>query len=119
MRLDCAIAFYATVGVAGLAGCSASAGTNEPYTVVPESVATRLRILPSDPVVAIGASMQLRVTVERSGAEVALPYTWRSSDIHVATVNAQGLVRGVEQGRAVITVRSYNGLEGSAEIEVR
>ena len=92
----------------------------QPEDVEPAAPARQqLRVLPAAPTIAVGASLQLRVTIEQPGVEIALPLSWSSGDTQVATVNAQGLVRGVDSGWAVITVRSYNGMVGSLEVEVR
>ncbi|KPJ83867.1 MAG: hypothetical protein AMS18_17160 [Gemmatimonas sp. SG8_17] len=104
------------LAVLGLANCLS---VQPEDTEAPVPAQHQLRILPSAPTIAPGASLQLRVTIEQPGLEIALPLTWYSSDPHVATVAAQGLVRGVDNGWAVITVRSYNGLEGSLELQVR
>lgn len=86
---------------------------------VAETARPSLRILPSDPTISIGASLQLRVSVEQPGTTVTLPYRWVSSDNHVATVNQQGLLRGVDTGTAIVTVTSYEGMQGSVTVEVR
>lgn len=43
--------------------------------------------------------------------------TWKSSDESIATVNTQGLVTGVAQGRVTITA-SNEGVDGTAQIDV-
>ena len=46
-------------------------------------------------------------------------YTWTSSDISVATVNASGLVTGVSSGFATITVTDGQGQSSSVFLEIR
>jgi uncharacterized protein YjdB len=52
------------------------------------------------------------------GTTDEVTYTYESSDETIATVDAQGVVKGVSKGKATITVRSSNGLETTVEIEV-
>lgn len=45
--------------------------------------------------------------------------TWTSSDEHVATVNADGLVTGVQAGTAVITATTDSGASASCRVTVK
>ena len=44
--------------------------------------------------------------------------TWQSSNPDVATVDANGVVTGISEGKATITVRNSNGLSASSEVTV-
>ncbi len=56
--------------------------------------------------VAVADSIQLTAVVHVDGVvQSGLPLAWTSSADGIATVDGQGLVRGVARGRAVITVR--------------
>ena len=43
---------------------------------------------------------------------------WTSSDESVATVSADGVVKGVKPGSTVVTVTSSNGISASCDVEV-
>lgn len=64
-----------------------------------------------------GDTLSLNVIVNPS--ELAnSPLTWESSDPTVATVTNNGIVRGINVGRAVITVTSANGKMAVCTVEV-
>ena len=71
---------------------------------------------------------ELTLNVNESSKYVAIlsPYsianntslTWQSSNPDVATVDANGVVTGISEGKATITVRNSNGLSASSEVTV-
>ena len=71
---------------------------------------------------------ELTLNVNESSKYVAIlsPYTianntsltWKSSNPDVATVDANGVVTGISEGKATITVRNSNGLSASSEVTV-
>ena len=71
---------------------------------------------------------ELTLNVNESSKYVAIlsPYTianntsltWQSSNPDVATVDANGVVIGISEGKATITVRNSNGLSASSEVTV-
>ena len=64
-----------------------------------------------------GDQVQLTATVEPQDANNSL--NWTSSDSHVATVSANGVVTGVGAGEAVITATTLDGTGLSAQCVVR
>lgn len=64
-----------------------------------------------------GSSIQLSATVGPDNASDKT-LTWSSSDPSVATVDQNGLVKGVAPGYAVITVKSSNDLELTCEVNI-
>lgn len=58
--------------------------------------------------VSIGGDETLTATVTNNNVAVNLPITWTSSNTSVATVDANGVVHGVTEGSAVITVSCVN-----------
>lgn len=119
IRVNAAWVGLSLLAVLVLASCLSVQTEDVEPTAPAVPARQQLRVLPGSPTLAVGGSLQLRAAIEQPSVEIALPLSWFSSDIHVATVTAQGLVRGVDSGWAVITVRSYNGMEGSMEVEVR
>ncbi|MCR5131587.1 MAG: M6 family metalloprotease domain-containing protein [Prevotella sp.] len=73
--------------------------------------------LPEEVVVGLGHSRQLVYTAEPSYAKYEL--TWKSADENVATVDSEGLVKGVALGITTITLESDNGLVAECKIEVK
>lgn len=86
-----------------------ASATASPFGLIvedtPEPVApTGVTVLPTTASIAEGATQQLTPTVAPSGAPQNVTYT--SSAPSIATVNSTGLVTGVSEGEATITVRS-------------
>ncbi len=76
-----------------------------------ESVA----INPSQPVVAIGSTTQLKAIVtfdDGSVKDVTADFGWQSSDGRIMTANGSGTLAGVASGKATIS-GSYRGLQAS------
>lgn len=61
-------------------------------------------------------SEKLTATVKPSGANANV--TWTSSNTSVATVSADGTVKGVANGTAVITVKTVNGKTATCNVSV-
>lgn len=81
-------------------------------TIQADSVAlnkTELTLKPSQ-------SEKLTATVKPSGANAHV--TWTSSNTSVATVSADGTVKGVANGTAVITVKTVNGKTATCSVSV-
>ena len=86
---------------------------------VPEKVPSKVTIAGASSSLYQGYSLQLTaVAVDESGSEVeGLLYDWSSSNPNVATVSSRGLVKGVGQGEAIITVRAV-GFNLSSQFKV-
>ena len=106
---------------AGTATITASTGSASGSAVVTvtQSVAS-VEVSPSvDQLTAVGATVQLTAEAfDGNGHVVAgAEFSWETSDVAVATVDAGGLVTAVAEGVATITA-STGDAEGTAEITV-
>jgi len=61
-------------------------------------------VTPASPSAAVGATVQLVVTVTKNGQPYTASPTFTSGSTAKATVNSTGLVTGVEAGTSVITI---------------
>jgi len=99
-----------------LAGCgSASRGVIQTTKTV-----TSVAVSPSSASIAVGATEQFTATVTYSDgttADVSSSAGWATSSSSVATVDGNGLVKGVAAGSATITA-VVNGVKGSASLTV-
>ena len=59
------------------------------------------------------------LTIPAGEKQVASTITWTTSNKRVATVDANGVIRGVRKGSCVITATTVNGLKDSCKITVR
>ena len=119
------IASGLVTGVAeGTATITASAGdvqgTAEITVVSATQPVVSVEVSPSAETIAIGTTLQLSAEVfDENGQEVSgAEFSWESSDVAVATVDASGLVTGVAEGTATITASAGDVLQGTAEITV-
>lgn len=78
------------------------------YVVQPRVRASGLTIDKSEASVKVGESFKLNAAVAPSNATTN-DVTWASSDTSVASVDAQGNVKGIKEGTAVITAVSADG----------
>ena len=65
----------------------------------------------------IGETLKLKAELTPEDANPTL--TWTSSNEKVATVSKKGVVTAVGTGKAVITVKTVNGLEASCTVKVK
>lgn len=72
--------------------------------------------LPATFSVGVGLVSQIEATANPDYAEYTL--TWSSSDKKVATVDQDGNVKGIAEGKATITAKSNNGLMATCEVTV-
>jgi hypothetical protein len=96
--------------IAGAAGAAAGVPAGASSTTL-ESVA----ITPSQPVVGIGSSTQLKAVATLSDGsikDVTADFGWQSSDARSITADASGTVAGLASGQAVIS-GSYQGQQAS------
>ena len=73
--------------------------------------------LPDSLEVPLGVHAQLEALLTPDGAEAVLQ--WSSSNQNVATVNQQGLVKGIAAGTCTITVTSDNGISARCQVTVQ
>ena len=67
--------------------------------------------------VTIGKTKKLDISYSPEGAS-AKRVTWDSSDSNIATVNSSGLVKGIADGKTIITATTDNGTKTTAEVIV-
>ena len=81
--------------------------------------ATGITITPKSETVKPGGTLQLTASLIPSDTTDTLDeVTWTSSNENVATVSNSGLVTGIEEGQATITLKHKNGLTDTCEITV-
>lgn len=68
--------------------------------------------LPKTATVYVGGTLTLTPTITPEGAETTL--TWTSDDESVARISANGVLTGVAEGLALVTVSTSNGLTSNA-----
>lgn len=68
--------------------------------------------LPKNATVYVGGTLLLTPTITPEGAETTL--TWKSDDETVVRVDATGVLTGLAEGLALVTVKTANGLTSNA-----
>ena len=104
-------------GTATITASTGSASGSAVVTVT-QSVAT-VEVSPAVETIALGSTLQLTAEgFDESGHAVeSVQFSWESSDVAIATVDASGLVTGVTVGTVTITASAGSG-QGTAEITV-
>ena len=104
----------------GMATITASAGnvSGSAVVTVMQPVAS-VEVSPSADTIGLGSTLQLVAEGfdENGDAVESVQFSWESSDVATATVDASGLVTGVAVGAATITASAGSG-QGTAEITV-
>ncbi|MFH6602414.1 Ig-like domain-containing protein [Maribacter algicola] len=98
-------------GTATITGKTSDGGFTDTTTVVVEPAlvpVTGVGLDPSSLTVSEGGSALLTATVSPSGASDG-SVSWSTSDASVATVDGSGLVTGVSEGTATVTVTTVDG----------
>ena len=65
----------------------------------------------------VGAKEKMAITVSPLDVDQG-KFDWTSSDINVVTVDGDGFITGINEGRATITVTAMNGLSDKIDVEV-
>ena len=104
----------------GSAAITASAGSasGSATVFVAQEVSTVVVAAPAPVLVDDTLRLVAEARDANGHAVASSQFTWASSDVAVATVDATGLVTGVASGEAEITASS-SGVTGSAEVAVR
>lgn len=82
------------------------------FKIIVELIPVTNITLPETAAVAVGQRIVLTPEITPADAETTL--TWTSDDEGIATVNANGVVTGIAEGLAIITVSTSNGLTSNA-----
>lgn len=96
------------------AKASNGVSTSATVTVTKDTKTETIRLEPEEATIAVGGTVKLTVTVTPENANL----TWVSNDTSVATVDSTGLVKGIKEGTAVITVKMNSGKKKTAKITV-
>jgi len=90
----------------------------DPYA--PDSVSTMIngQTKRKDDTVDLAIGQTLTVTPVLSPKTAKTVYTWQSSKINYATIDANGVVKGVKAGTSTITVTTSNGKNASFKVKV-
>ena len=77
-------------------------------------------IIPASASVNVGRTTTLKVNGTPLNATYhnATDFTWESSDESIATISETGVITGVSEGTATITVTSHNGIERTCPVTV-
>ncbi len=78
---------------------------------------SNITISPNSATVRIGNTLSLKANITPSNA-TNKSITWKSSNPSVASVSADGVVRGIKRGSVIITATSSNGKTSTSEILV-
>ena len=77
---------------------------------------TSVKIEPSSVQIGLDRTASLKVVYAPNGATAT--ENWTSSNPNVAMVTSYGMVKGVSEGTAIITLRTDNGLSASTQVRV-
>lgn len=67
--------------------------------------------------VTVGKTKRLDINYSPKGAS-AKKVTWESSNSNIATVSTSGIVKGIAEGKTIITATTDNGVKTTAEVNV-
>ena len=87
-------------------------------TPQPVGQPSSIRVAPSTSTINATETVSLTASILPNAVADA-PLTWSSSNTNVATVTREGIVTGVAEGTATITVSTENGLSSTSTITVR
>lgn len=100
------VSAFLAVACMVLAGCSKDDNDPKPDT---SGKVTNVALNKKTTTIAVEGTEQLLATVIPQSSAKNKNVTWSTSDPNVATVDAEGLVTGVHEGEAVITVTTEDG----------
>ena len=89
-------------------GKTATCSVTVEENVAPIVHVTKVTVSPKSRTMYVGSSYKLAYTIKPSGA-TDKNVTWTSSDTSVATVDTNGMVKGLKAGTTTITVKSVDG----------
>jgi DNA/RNA endonuclease G (NUC1)/uncharacterized protein YjdB len=96
-----------------------SATPAQPCGGPPPNQPATVTITPNTASIAAGATQAfIAAAVDASNNPVATTFTWSTSDITIATIDANGVATGVTAGTATIKAAAPNGVFGTATLTV-
>lgn len=95
-----------------------SSGTSTTLTVKVKEAPTKITVKPSKKKT-IAKKKSFRIKVSLPAGSASNQITYSSSKPSVAKVSAKGKVTGKKKGKAVITVKTYNGVTAKITIKVK
>ena len=79
---------------------------------------TSAKLTPNPLTVTVGKTQKYDISYSPDGA-TAKSVTWESSNENIATVTSTGIVKGISEGKAVITATTDNGIQTKADVIVQ
>ena len=98
------------VSVSSLSSLMISAISNTPITGV--------KVNPTTLTIATGKAYKIGATISPSNTTQSKVLTWSSSNTKIATVDKNGVVKGIKKGTATITVKTSNGKTATVKVTV-
>lgn len=80
---------------------------------------TSIKINQKNPVVVIKKTIKLTASINPSNTTQSKTLTWKSSNNKIATVDKNGVVKGIKAGTANITVKTSNGKTATVKVTVK
>lgn len=78
---------------------------------------SQAKLTPNPLNVTVGKTKRLDISYSPEGAS-AKKVTWESSNTNIATVSTSGVVKGIAEGKTIITATTDNGTKATAEVNV-
>lgn len=96
---------------------TSSSGQTASVTVTVKKAPSSVKVKAAKRVLKKGRSTKLKVRLPKKSASFMLSF--RSSDKKIAAVDSKGLVKANRKGKVRITVRTFNGKEGTVSLTVK
>ena len=97
-------------GVTGTINIKVEKETEEPIVITDITIEGKQSLK-------VGETQQLKASVKPENANIG-KLTWLSSDSNIATVDENGLVKGIKEGKASISVTTENGVTDKLDITI-
>lgn len=84
---------------------------------VPYIAPSQANLMPNPLNVTVGKTKRLDISYSPEGASVK-KVTWESSNTNIATVSTSGVIKGIAEGKTIVTATTDNGIKATAEVYV-